>query len=118
MRNDLQVKVTWTINDRDLDEIHFDFYNRRYEYIGDIIVSKNGNLEWHILNALYQDNFFVIIRKLNGINTIDYLDNVEKRRKPKRWNNVLQYIYDSGLYINYAGKKLIEQEKCKTYIKN
>lgn len=99
MRNDLLLKIT-LIENNDVDELYFDYYNRLGVFVGNVIVTSQGKIEWHIINAAYQNNIFNIILYINGANTKKYLDYIEENLDTLRWIRAGEFITNNGLFIN------------------
>ena len=100
MRNDLIVKATWLINNDNQNEIYLDYFNKKGKYVGNIIVDEIGRLEWHIIDALYQEDLFAVINYINGNNDINRLEFKEKDLDISRWERLKLFIQQKSIILN------------------
>lgn len=100
MRNDLNVKGTWYVNENNQNEIYLDYFNKEGNFVGNIIVGEIGTLEWNIMDGNYQDDLFPIIEYINNKVRNLRLTYQEKDLDPERWNRMKTVIKYKSIILN------------------
>ena len=101
MNNDLQIEVSWFMNENMAGELHFNYFDKEGNMVGNIIVDAFGNMRWEIFNLAYRDYLSSII---NYIYVGDLNNNISFESKDMnglRWTRARIYIEKHGLLINY-----------------
>lgn len=113
MRNDTLIKVTKIINDG-LNELHFDYYNKEYMFVGTVIVNEEGKTAWYIFDKNHENKTYLLDFDIeeNILETVSYIlgepveNDIEYVKKgkllnPIRWSKAQEYIAKRGYVINY-----------------
>ena len=100
MRNDLMIKATWFVNKEKQNEIYFDYFNKEGNFVGNIIVGEIGTIEWHIIDANYQEDLFAVINYINDNKEVSRLDYKEKELDTKVWDRVKIFIQQKNIILN------------------
>ena len=112
MRNDLQVKATALQHETGRNEIYFDYFTKKGDFVGNIIVSSEGKIEWHIIDATYQDNILGAALYINGNDDVTRLDYESDDYNSGRWNRAKLFIRNSGLVLNLKiNSNVMESDK-------
>jgi len=117
MRNDTQLKVTCTIDENKVEELHFDYFDKEGNFIGKIIVSSTGSLKWNIINALYQETINIPIEYILGDKCGNRFEYEMPNEDLNRWERALDMIEERNLYINYTQTFGFDDEKSNITIK-
>jgi len=115
MNRYIQKRVTLVTDENGYRKIYFDFYDKTFNFIGNIIVSEKGRIEWHVIDALYMNDILDIVCYFIGGNNNLLLDYKSKSMDLKIWKKAIVYIINSGLYLNY---KEDDSLTLKKYVKN
>ena len=112
MRNDAQIKVTCITNEKNIDEYHFDYYDKEGNIVGTVAVDQSGRLGWSIWNEKFQANIlynasYIFGKKVK--NDIEYILEA-KKTDPVSWDRAQDFIEYKGLIVNYRQRKYYPQE--------
>ena len=106
----LQKKVDCFINEKNIREIHFNYYDENGGLIGYIYIDELGNMSWQIINLMFKDYLSNIISYIyigNSDNLVSYKTDTPNSM---RWIRARVFIENHGLIINY-NQDYIEDER-------
>ena len=94
-------KITQVRINEYLVNIYFDFLDKNEKYLGNIVVSNKGELEWYIINPNYEYEIRDIVNFINGKKSIKRLEYVEPQMNPIRWARVQLLLEERNFFLNY-----------------
>ena len=117
MSNNLQVEITWSMNKNNVSELHFNYYDKDSNFVGNIDVDAQGNMSWQIAKLEHKEYMMNIINYLYLGEANDRISYDSTTPNGLRWIRARIYIANHGLLINYHQKEENVVEEESSYIR-
>lgn len=102
MKRDIHIAVKWFMNEKQVSELTFNFYNSANELVGYVDIDAKGNMRWQIVNLEYKDYFFNVLPYLYNDNINDRLSYESVEANPLRWTRARIFIANNNILIKYS----------------
>lgn len=112
MKNDLYIKIS-SLTSEGRSILHLDFINKKGIYIGNIIISSDGQMEWYIIDKNYEENIISAVREINGYKSPNKLEYNDDKYNIVRWENAWLFINNHGYHINFYRNISLNEERDK-----
>lgn len=99
MKNDVNIKTTWLINDKS-NYLEIEFYNFEGNYLGIVNVTNKGKVSWSIEDLNYIENIINLVNYVMGEDYHHKLHYETKDEIEQRWTNACIYIKARNLVVN------------------
>ncbi len=100
MENDLYIKIS-SLTNKGRSILYFDYINKRGIYIGNIIITSDGKMEWYIIDKKYEKNIISAVKEINGFNSLNMLEYNDNQTNILRWENAWLFIENHGYHTNF-----------------
>ena len=108
MKKDYFIELIAGINEENIPELQFAFYNNNDDAIGIIFIYKNGTGAFYTPTVEYEKKVKTEAQKIMGVKDIKegvLLTN------PNIWSNALKYAKDNNIEIVYQSDLELDEEE-------